>query len=99
MIQQYVKGMNNFAMTTRNVHRELKETLPKTYNLLSQYMKLKNHGPRDTVQTSSKLYKKAEANNADIQRPINEAMSDGALMSTLAIIQEQLVVQKNQSTS
>ncbi|KAL4082661.1 hypothetical protein QTP88_029722 [Uroleucon formosanum] len=48
MIQQCVTGMNAFAANTRNVHKELKETITKTCMLLTQYAHVKNQGPGDT---------------------------------------------------
>ena len=48
MIQQCVSGMNTFAANTRNVHKELKETITKTCMLLTQYARVKNQGPGDT---------------------------------------------------
>lgn len=51
MIQGYVKTMSDFAGKTRNVHKELKETLLNTEKVLTQYMRVRKtkkvtHAPR-----------------------------------------------------
>lgn len=43
--------MVNFSMSTKNIHRELKDTLDKTEMLMTQYIKVK--GPDRTVQQES----------------------------------------------
>lgn len=40
-IQEYIFHMTKFATNTKNVHRELKDTLGKTGTLLKQYAKVK----------------------------------------------------------
>lgn len=42
MIKGYVNSMNDFAKRTRNVHKELKDTLANTGLVLNQYLKIKS---------------------------------------------------------
>jgi len=82
MIQQCVTGMHTFATNTRNVHKELKETLAKTVMLLAQYTRVKSQGSGDTVQASaSKQYKKGKGNNVATQTLTVEEFSDSPLTS------------------
>lgn len=95
MIQHYVTGMNTFEANTRNVHKELKETLAKTCMLLKQYTRVKNQGPGDTVQaTTSKQHMKSKGKNVATQTTTKEGLSDSPLMSTLVGIQDQLLAQQ-----
>lgn len=43
--------MTNFAANTRNVHKELKETLVCTGKVMTQYIKVKERGIPDTAAT------------------------------------------------
>jgi len=51
VINRYINTMSTFAAKTRNVHKELKDTLSNTSKAMTQYMKIRN---RDTGSKISK---------------------------------------------
>lgn len=96
MIQQYVTSMNKFVSATRNVHKELKENLPKTHMLLTRYRKLKEQGRGDTGLIICKPAEKGAGNSVATQTPTPTNIEEpvGPLMSMLEKIREQLATQQ-----
>jgi len=94
----YVAYMEKFALKTRNVHREIKDTLPKLRMLLTQYIKVKKQGPGDKEQNTQKLAEKDARISAATQTPTptNPEKPDGLLM--LERIQKQLTSQQGSAS-
>ncbi|CAI6360636.1 unnamed protein product [Macrosiphum euphorbiae] len=92
----YVASMEKFALATRNVHREIKDTLPKLRMLLTQYIKVKKQGTGDKGQNTQKPEVKDAGKCAATQTPTptNPEKPDGPLMAMLERIQEQLTSQQ-----
>lgn len=95
MIDVYVTSMNKFASDTRNVHKEIKETLLKTCILLTQYKKVKNDTPSVMAPNPAIIGEKQTETNVATEKlkKTNENM-DGPIMTTLAKIQGQLAAQQ-----
>jgi len=55
MLRGYINTMLIFAQNTRNVHKELKETLANTHKVMGQYLKAKSQKP--SSDTGSKVVK------------------------------------------
>jgi len=92
----YVESMEKFALNTRNVHREIKDTIPKLRMLLTQYKKVRNQGPGNKEQITPKPTAKDAGKSAATQTPklTNVEKPDGPLTEMLERIQEQLTLQQ-----
>lgn len=71
-IQAYLMYMNNFANNTRNLHKDIKDTLPKACMLLTQYRKIKNTRQSETEQNSVKPSEKKGGSNVATQTSVTK---------------------------
>jgi len=66
MIQGYIISMSEFAERTRNVHKELKDTLKHTGMVMKQYVKVKSTGRNTIATTNINTQMKDASSQADI---------------------------------
>jgi len=93
LITQYVTSMNKFAISTRNVHREIKDTLSKTCMLLTQYKIAKDRGHTATI-TDKPVVESTGVNVATQTLASSNAEKPDPSTTILENIQEQLATQQ-----
>jgi len=57
-LQGYINSMCAFVLSTRNVHKELKETFANSKKIMSQYTKVLKQGQKDEL--TPKVHKTAQ---------------------------------------
>jgi len=67
LLRGYINSMCAFAGATRNVHKELKETLTNSSRIMTQYVKVRQQG--QNKDAPAKVQKSASTIDAETQSP------------------------------